>query len=88
MTTITLYGRPGCCLCDEAREVLTRMRADRPFGLEEVDITTDDALHRRFLVRIPVVALDGVEIYDYRVDEADLARRLDDVGLHGVRGIE
>lgn len=88
MSTVTLFGRPGCCLCDEARERLERMRAKRPFELVEVDITSDDALHRRYLVRIPVVALDGKEIYDYEVDEADLAGRLDQALSRRARGIE
>ena len=86
--TVTLYGRPGCCLCDEAREHLERLRARRSFELDEVDITSDDALHRRFLERIPVVALDGVEIYDYEVDVGDLARRLAEPSSSDVRRIE
>ena len=52
------------------------MRAQAPFALEEVDITSDDALHARYLERIPVVALDGEELYDYFVDEAALLRRI------------
>ena len=86
--TVTLYGRPGCCLCDEARDRLERLRASRRFELQEVDITADDALHRRFLERIPVVALDGEEIYDYEIDPADLARRLDEASSRDVRRIE
>ena len=86
--TVTLYGRPGCCLCDEAREHLERLRAGRAFVLQEIDITSDDVLHRRFLERIPVVALDGEEIYDYEVDAADLARRLDEASSSGPRRIE
>ncbi len=86
--TVTLYGRPGCCLCDEARERLERLRATRWFHLHEVDITSDDALHRRFLERIPVIALDGEEIYDFEVDEADLARRLDEPSSSDPRRIE
>jgi glutaredoxin len=74
--TITLYGKPGCHLCDDAREVLVRLRAESGFRLEEVDITRDDELHRRYLERIPVVALDGAELYDFFVDEADLRGRL------------
>jgi len=74
--TITLYSRPGCHLCDEAREVLERLGARVPFILDEVDITTDDALHARYLERIPVVALDGEELFDYVVDEAALSRRI------------
>ena len=62
---VTLYSRPGCHLCDEAREALERVRAQAPFTLEEVDIETDDALHARYLERIPVVALDGEELFDY-----------------------
>ena len=86
--TVTLYGRPGCCLCDEARDRLERLRASRRFELQEVDITADDALHRRFLERIPVVALDGEEIYDFEVDVADLAHRLDRRSSSAARGIE
>jgi glutaredoxin len=71
--TVTLYGRPGCHLCDEAREALARVRAAHPFALAEVDIESDDALHARYLERIPVVCLDGEELFDYVVDEPRLA---------------
>ncbi len=74
--TITVYGRPGCHLCDEALAVLERVRADVPFDLRRVNIEDDDALLRAYLERIPVVALDGEEVYDFRVDEADLRSRL------------
>jgi glutaredoxin len=74
--TVTLYGRPGCHLCDDARAVLERVRSGTPFALEEVDIEADDALMRRYLERIPVVALDGEELFDFVVDEAALRDRL------------
>jgi glutaredoxin len=74
--TVTLYGRPGCHLCDDARVVLERVRAGTPFALEEVDIEGDDALFKRYLERIPVVALDGEELFDHFVDEAALRDRL------------
>jgi glutaredoxin len=76
VSTVTLYGRPGCHLCDDARVALQRLRARFGFALEEVDITTDDALHRRYLERIPVVALDGEELFDFFVDEPALTQRL------------
>jgi glutaredoxin len=76
MSTVTLYTRPGCHLCDDARAELQRLRARLPFTLQEVDITTDDALHRRYLERIPVIALDGEELFDFFVDEPALADRL------------
>ena len=57
---VTLYGRPGCHLCDEAREGLERLRADgHGFELVEVDIEADERLHREMLERIPVVEVDG-----------------------------
>jgi glutaredoxin len=76
MTTVTLYSRPGCHLCDEAREQLERLRAKAPFELVEVDIERDDRLHARYLERIPVVAVDGEEVFDYFVDEEALLRRI------------
>jgi hypothetical protein len=77
--TLTVLGRPGCHLCEEAVAVLERLRADPALGelrIEQVDIETDDALLRAYLERIPVVALDGAELYDFAVDEADLRARL------------
>jgi glutaredoxin len=71
-TRLTLYGRPGCHLCDDAREVLLRVGA--PF--DEVDIESDDALFKRYLERIPVVAVDGADAFDLFVDEAALRARL------------
>ena len=76
MSVVVLYGRPGCCLCDEARAVLDRVRAVIPFELVERDIETDDALLVRYMERIPVVSLDGEELFDYTVDEAVLRERL------------
>ena len=52
------------------------MRARAAFALREIDITTDDALHSRYLERIPVVALGDEELFDFFVDEAALEDRL------------
>jgi glutaredoxin len=76
MRKVVLYGRAGCCLCDDAREVLERVRARHPFGLHERDIEEDDALLRAYLERIPVVTIDGEEAFELIVDEAELTRRL------------
>ena len=78
MRTVVLYGRDGCCLCDDAREVLLRVRDRRPFLLEERDIDRDDAWHRAYLERIPVVMIDGEEAFELFVDEAALESRLSD----------
>jgi glutaredoxin len=77
MTSVTLYSREGCCLCDDARAILERVRRTRPFTLEERDIDSDHLLHRTYLERIPVVTIDGVEAFELFVDERELERRLD-----------
>jgi glutathione S-transferase len=76
LRTVTLYSQPGCHLCDDARVVLERVRARIPFELHERDINEDDALQRSHLERIPVIELDGEELFEYFVDEAALAARL------------
>ncbi|HEV7176244.1 MAG TPA: glutaredoxin family protein [Solirubrobacteraceae bacterium] len=77
MRTVVLYGRDGCCLCDDAREILLQVKARRPFVLEERDIDKDEKLLRAYLERIPVVTIDGVEQFELFVDESELERRLD-----------
>jgi len=65
---LVLYGRPGCHLCDDAREVL--LRVGEPF--DEVDIESDDELFKRYLERIPVLTVDGKEAFDLFVREDTL----------------
>ena len=69
---ITLYGRPDCHLCDDARAVLVRV--GEPF--DEVDIESSDELFKRYLERIPVVAIDGSDAFELFVDEDALRARL------------
>jgi hypothetical protein len=76
VTRGVLYGKPGCCLCDEARAAVAAVRADHPFELEEVDVSTDPGLQREYGERIPVLALDGDELFEFHVDAGELARRL------------
>ncbi len=76
MTEVLLYSRPGCGLCDEARDVLLAVREQAPFDLREVDISGDDALELEYGIRIPVVVMDGVELFEVRVDAERFARAL------------
>ena len=80
MTKVTLYGKPGCCLCDEAKAEVAAARAGRA-GLDytEVDITLDPALYREYGERIPVVEVDGKPAFELHVDRAELAQLLDTV---------
>jgi glutaredoxin len=76
---VTLYGKPGCHLCDDARAAVERVRAVHPFELREVDVSLDPELHRAYGERIPVVELDGEELFEFHVDASELARRVDRV---------
>jgi glutaredoxin len=78
--TVTVYGKPGCHLCEEALQVVVGVRARRGFELEQVDITLDPRLHARYGERIPVVAVEGEELFEYHVDPGALEGALDTVG--------
>jgi glutaredoxin len=79
MPVLTLYGKPGCHLCDEARDALAGAVAGHEVEIEHVDVTLDPAMERRYGQRIPVVALDGEELFEYVVDPHVLRNRLDRV---------
>jgi glutaredoxin len=72
---VVLYTRAGCHLCEDAEAVLRRVMAEAAragrdgFELRSVDIDADPELARRYGVRVPVVAIDGVEHFEYEVPE-------------------
>jgi hypothetical protein len=78
--TVTLYTRPGCHLCDQARDEILALRAELPpFELREVDIESDEALHALYLERIPVVELDGAVVSELVPERERLRASLDTV---------
>jgi glutaredoxin len=74
---LTLYGKPGCHLCEEGRAAVEQLRAERGLELREVDVSLDPVLERRYGERIPVVALDGEELVELGVDADRLREELD-----------
>jgi glutaredoxin len=80
MTRVTLYTRVGCHLCEEAERVLRREQAAAGFGLELVDVDRHPELARRYGVRVPVVAVDGEDLFEYEVPVDQLRARLGTVG--------
>ena len=73
---ITLLGRPGCHLCDDARAVIERVAADLGVGWEERDITASPDDLREYWDKIPVTLVDGVLIDFWRVSESRLRAAL------------
>jgi len=75
--TVTLVGRPGCHLCDDAREVIRRVTDELGARFEEKDITQDDELYRLYWEQVPVTLIDGRQHDFWRVDEKRLRSALD-----------
>jgi glutaredoxin len=73
---VVLYTRPGCHLCDVARETVLSLRERLPFAFTEVDIDGDDELELGYGIRIPVVEIDGEEAFEATVDPVQLAALL------------
>jgi len=75
-STVTLIGKPGCHLCDDARVVVQRVAADTGAGWQELSILDDDGLREQYAELIPVVLVDGEQHDFYRVDESRLRAAL------------
>ncbi|MFC5764623.1 glutaredoxin family protein [Actinacidiphila bryophytorum] len=74
--TVTLIGKPGCHLCDDARAVVQEVAAEAGAAVVEQDITQDEELYRRYWEQIPVVLVDGEQHTFWRVDAERLRRAL------------
>jgi glutaredoxin len=71
-----LLGRPGCHLCDDAREIIERVTAELGVQWQEHSIDEDPELVRRYAEQIPVTFVDGRRHDFWRVDEARLRAAL------------
>ena len=78
MKRVVLYTREGCGLCETAKRVLQAERRRTPFELEEIDVEGNDELEMEYGIRIPVVVVDGKELFELVVDPDALARALAD----------
>jgi glutaredoxin len=72
---IEIYSRPGCHLCDEAKEVIERVGCRFPFALTVINIDTDPELQKLYGEQIPVVFINGNKAFKYHVDEVELERK-------------
>ncbi|MCD6021515.1 MAG: glutaredoxin 2 [Actinomycetia bacterium] len=73
---VVLYTRPGCHLCDVARETVLSLRPRLGFVFDEVDIEADEELELEYGIRIPVVEIDGEEAFEVTVDPIQLEEQL------------
>ena len=73
---VDLYSRPGCHLCDDAKDVIERVRRRQPFTLNEINIETDSELQRTYGMEIPVIVINGNKAFKYTVDEAEFEKKV------------
>lgn len=74
---ITLYTKRDCSLCDKAKAVLDEFSREFPLAVETVDIESDPSLFAEYKEQIPVVFIEGRKAFKFRIDPAELRRRLD-----------
>lgn len=73
---VTVYSRPGCHLCDEAKTSISSAGCDDDFILEEVNIDEDPELRERYQFDVPVILIDGIKAFKHRVDPREFKRKL------------
>lgn len=74
---VLVYTRAGCCLCDEAKQLIRELQKKAPFAFREVDIDQDPALRERYNEEVPVVFIHGKKAFKYRIDSRQFLKRLE-----------
>ena len=73
---VILYTRPGCHLCEEAKQAMKTAGCEEDYTLEEINIESDRELLHRYRNDIPVICIDEVEAFRHRVDPPEFRRRI------------
>jgi glutaredoxin len=76
MILVELYSKDDCCLCDEAKAILLKVREEIPFELREVKLNDDENLINEYGTKIPVVFINGRLAFKYHVYELELKDKL------------
>ena len=78
-TKVIIYSRPGCHLCEEAKEAIRAADCPDKYTLEEVNIENDPELLKRYKYDIPVITFNGVEAFRHRLTSAEFYRRIQEI---------
>jgi len=73
---VTIYSRPGCHLCDEAKAAIESAGCSDQFVLSEINIESDEELLSKYKYDIPVITIDGVESFIHRVNPDEFRTRI------------
>jgi glutaredoxin len=77
---VIVYSRPGCHLCDDAKEAIHRSGCEGSFTFEEINIETSRDLLLKYQFDIPVVTIDGAEAFRHRVNPNEFRNRIHSIG--------
>ena len=82
MTTVTIYSRHGCHLCEDAESTLESLREELNFEIEVIYIEDDAELIRLYSDQVPVIHIDGIHHDFYKVDPLRFRSSLEKHRLH------
>jgi len=74
--SVIVYTRRGCHLCEIVKESLSKLERHASFTWQEVDVDSDQQLHRKFTDEVPVVFIDGRKAFKYHMNEHEFLRKL------------
>ncbi len=74
---VTLYTRAGCCLCDDAKQVIAAARQYAAFDYAEIDIDADPDLVRLYGHEVPVITINRRKAFKYKVNMNDFLKKLE-----------
>ena len=73
---IDIYSRPGCHLCEDAKAVIEQFRSAYAMVLQTINVEDDPELESRYGYDIPVVLINGQEVFRHRIERSELERKL------------
>jgi glutaredoxin len=76
VTKVLIYKKEGCHLCDEAEEVLERLKKEKKFFLEKIMIEENTDMFERFGNKVPVVFINDHMALEFKLDEKTFLKKL------------
>jgi glutaredoxin len=77
MIEVLVYSKPDCCLCDEVKAQLSKLRETHRFELRELNILEDPEIYETYKEEIPVVFINGKKAFKCRLDEEKFLKRIE-----------
>lgn len=74
--TVTIYSRPGCHLCEDAKAIILGAGLGDTVVIEEINIEDDPAIYDKYHYDIPVILINGIKVFKHKVDAAEFRRKL------------